>query len=479
MKRTGDVRDRAGGSDPRKSEEDEAVDRISGLPDFLLLHILSFLPFRCAVRASLMLRPFRGLWTSLSSLSFQEDDFHTCDRGRSGADGGSRLWNFVDHVLALHESPEIHRLRIVLFSYASISPNPEYDHQGVMSSRDRLDEWIFFALKKKVKVLDVNLLGYHTPLGALLFHCRVPSAVFTTSSLVELNLSLCHVEFGEQIQLKSLQKLWMCDVILSEEVMRKLVLGSPLLKKVSLRYCSGLRVLKLDRHPSLEELNVRQCRDLEKVDLASSGIKILAIFIAYPSSKIICPNVSTLELDGPEPDGVNLDCGSSLNDAALYFHGYGDFFLEDVEVETLLGKLRNIAYFSLANWIMLRISWDRACNFDGRSYWYSVEGTFHCLAHHLKKVMIYACVTEPYVIELIEFLLGNALVLETMVISAKRNFKEARNGFSCFSDIGLEEYFTSDMLLDFSKKAMQEALVKHKESYVADWIDSGNDTVNT
>lgn len=75
-------------------------------------------------------------------------------------------------------------------------------------------------------------------------------------------------------------------------------------------------------------------------------------------------------------------------------------------------------------------------NFDERRFWNSVEATFHWLKHHLKNVMLYACVTEPYVIELIEFLLGNVLILEKMVISTKKNTGVARNGESHYRPRG-------------------------------------------
>ncbi|KAI6673154.1 hypothetical protein NL676_001060 [Syzygium grande] len=206
---------------------------------------------------------------------------------------------------------------------------------------------------------------------------------------------------------------------------------------------------------------------------------------------------------------INLDCGSSLNDVALCGSGW-----RRGEVKTLLEKLRNVAYFTLGNRIIQGFStwklknelrpsfnwksvtmtlnlakrhlsgisylletcdfletltiyvypskpkdiqgnmWDRACNSDGSSYWHSVEGTFHCLAHHLKNVMIYACVTEPYVIELIEFLLGNALVLERMVISSRKISGETRKEIFYSKGIVLQKVPTSDMLLDFSKKVL-------------------------
>ncbi|KAK3405311.1 hypothetical protein EUGRSUZ_K01565 [Eucalyptus grandis] len=298
MERTDDCSERSGGSDPRRSE-DEAVDRISGLPDSLLLHILSFLPFRYAVRTSLILRPFSGLWRSLRSLSFEECDYHSCYRRRPepGCCGRQGFLNFVDNVLALHESCEIDRLRIELDFHASGSINPE--SEGYNSEvANRLDKCILFALMKKVKALDIHLAGCGFFLKASpASHHRMTGALLN-NRLVELCLRVCNVESLGQIQLKSLRELFFLDVNLSDEVMCNLVLGSPSLKKVSIENCHGLRVLKIESHPSLEELYVCTSRGLKEIDVARSGIKILAIVINDSLRKIACPNVVTLELDG-------------------------------------------------------------------------------------------------------------------------------------------------------------------------------------
>ncbi|KAF8007860.1 hypothetical protein BT93_K1755 [Corymbia citriodora subsp. variegata] len=452
MRRIDDCRERAGASDQQNSD-DEAVDRISGLPDSLLLHILSFLPIRYAVRTSLILRPFRGLWRSLGSLSFEECDFHSCYRCRPevGCHGRHGFSNFVDHVLALHESCQIDRFRIELDFHDSGSINSE--SEGYNSEvANRLDKWIFFALKKKVKVLDIALVGCGEALKASpASHYRMTGALFN-NRLVELCLDVCNLESLGQIQLESLRKLSLWDVNLSDEVMCNLILGSPSLKKVSLEDCHGLQVLKIDSHPSLEELNVCICHGLKEIELARSGIKILAIVINYSLMKIACLNVVTLELDG-STKGMNISCGSSVIDMALYIRsGFKGVFQEYPEVKTLLEKVQNATYFTLCNWSVLGKKWEKACKFDGRRYWNSIEGTFYCLKHHLKNVMIYACVTEPYVIELIEFLLGNALILEKMVISTKRNTGVTRNGESHYFDVALEEDFDSEMLVEFSKK---------------------------
>ncbi|KAK3438481.1 hypothetical protein EUGRSUZ_C03091 [Eucalyptus grandis] len=63
----------------------------------------------------------------------------------------------------------------------------------------------------------------------------------------------------------------------------------------------------------------------------------------------------------------------------------------------------------------------RAC--QSRVYWCSVDSTFPYLEDQLKHVKIYGYVLEPDVIELIEFLLKNAQILEKMEISTKKTLQ--------------------------------------------------------
>ncbi|KAK3438503.1 hypothetical protein EUGRSUZ_C03126 [Eucalyptus grandis] len=65
-----------------------------------------------------------------------------------------------------------------------------------------------------------------------------------------------------------------------------------------------------------------------------------------------------------------------------------------------------------------------AFEFNGFGYWSSVDSTFTCLEDQLKHVKIYGYVLEPDVIELIEFLLKNAQVLEKMEISTKKTLQQ-------------------------------------------------------
>lgn len=96
-----------------------------------------------------------------------------------------------------------------------------------------------------------------------------------------------------------------------------------------------------------------------------------------------------------------------------------------------------------------------AYDFDGKNFWKSQKGSFLCLKKYLKTVMIYGYVTEPYVFELIEFLLKNALVLEKMVISTKRTLQPIHQYEFFEHDVeNQQDHFTSKELLEFSQKLL-------------------------
>lgn len=95
-------------------------------------------------------------------------------------------------------------------------------------------------------------------------------------------------------------------------------------------------------------------------------------------------------------------------------------FLETLTIYVYPGRDDNKAKLAEAGW-------KHAFEFSGFGYWSSMDGTFPCLLkHQLKHVKIYGYVLEPEVIELIEFLLKNAQVLEKMEISTKKTLQQKK-----------------------------------------------------
>lgn len=175
---------------------DEDQDRISRLPDSVLVHILSLLPTSDAVKTVLVPR-FRHLWTSIDTLSFSECLYHDCS-DKNYDDGPvyeDRFLNFVHHVLILHESMTIYKFHLkIKFSLDNsvgeeTRDDPEFQDYVSRERRmaNEIDTWVRFAVRKKVKVLDLDFLGcgFSEPHASY----RLPNVVFTSENLTELKLA--------------------------------------------------------------------------------------------------------------------------------------------------------------------------------------------------------------------------------------------------------------------------------------------------
>ncbi|KAL3849291.1 hypothetical protein ACJIZ3_011173 [Penstemon smallii] len=91
-------------------------------------------------------------------------------------------------------------------------------------------------------------------------------------------------------------------------------------------------------------------------------------------------------------------------------------------------------------------NWFEDHDFDGENYWDSQEVTFP----HLKSIMIYGYINEPYVIQMVKFLLRSAMGLEKIVISTKESFKPTHQSYIFTGAIERQkDQFTSEQLLQF------------------------------
>ncbi|XP_048133352.1 F-box/FBD/LRR-repeat protein At5g56420-like isoform X2 [Rhodamnia argentea] len=441
----------------RKMDRDDRCDGISNLPDAVLLHILSFLPMRDAVR-TVMVPGFRYLWTSIRDLSFDHCAYHDCNEEDPAFKVDDRFVNFIDHVLTLHENPTIDWFRLSLNYAAEVcADDPQYQDGATKETRksNKIDTWINFAVRRKVKFLDLNFLACTRKLPNNLY--MLPSIVLSCSYLVELTLASCVVEPVGQVQLRSLRKLFMKQIDLTDKKLANILSGSPLLKELSLEDCDGLCEPKFCSGPSIEELNLEECGSLKKLDLTRSDIKHLTIDHSQ-HLELICPNVKILDIAGCLTY-VKVTNMPSLVDTSICFSHYVRYSHEEFsEFRLLLEKLNCSPYFMPCDLCMLvaEQGWKPAFEFNGFSYWSSVDGAFPCLEHQLKHVKIYGSVIEPDVIELIEFLLKNAQILEKMEISTKKTLQRTRSTYMFSSDVGppSKDYCTSDALLEFSQKLL-------------------------
>ncbi|CAI9091804.1 OLC1v1026919C1 [Oldenlandia corymbosa var. corymbosa] len=81
------------------------VDRISGFPDSVLLHILSFLPTQNVVRSMVLSKRWEPLWTSVPCLNFDQSSYQPPKRRHKVVN----FMTFVNRVMLEHDSGSVRK----------------------------------------------------------------------------------------------------------------------------------------------------------------------------------------------------------------------------------------------------------------------------------------------------------------------------------------------------------------------------------
>ncbi|XP_065859046.1 F-box/LRR-repeat protein 25-like isoform X2 [Euphorbia lathyris] len=231
-----------------KSHDEE--DRITALPDFLIHHILSFLPATDLVRTLVLSKSWKYQWTHVPVLKF------VLNAGMSP----DQFSNFIDKTLILHDCSNIEKFVIKWKS------SPAFDEFL------NLDLWIRYAVTKDVKELIVKM-------GVDKFLNLLPEFLFNNSSLVKLKISSCYFAPSEKVNWGSVKSLRLhrCEV------------------------ANGGIGNVLSSTPMLEYLELFACYLDEGVVIASKSVKTLildSVDCDFSNIEISCPNLERLRISG-------------------------------------------------------------------------------------------------------------------------------------------------------------------------------------
>ncbi|XP_057442936.1 probable FBD-associated F-box protein At1g32375 [Lotus japonicus] len=182
-------------------------DRLSDLPDEILLNILSFLPTEVAFTTTVLSKRWTPLFYSLTALDFD-------DEAEEDEENYIHFRRFVDNVLL---SPRVQHHPIETLSLAS------HFKLGNDRSWFKTDEWIEAAKRRHVKNLQLSTTYF-------LLHL-LPGSVFTSSkTLVVLKLrNIIMDHCVGSVDLPSLTTLHLIYVIFrgQREDLKKILNGSP------------------------------------------------------------------------------------------------------------------------------------------------------------------------------------------------------------------------------------------------------------
>ncbi|CAH8277843.1 unnamed protein product [Arabidopsis lyrata] len=202
----------------KKMGFDGSGDRISGLPDAMLCHILSFLPTKEAASTTVLAKRWKPLLRFVPSLDF--DRPRTVEEMRKGSES---FMLFVDGVLALQaeENAPLNRFHVKC---------QDVDQNWVL-------EWIPKVLKRGV--LDIDL---HMPYSPRHFRPNsvfypLPSEIFTSKKLVRLKIHFedaVKIDVEGDVSLPKLKTLHLDYVKLDTRMFHKLLSGCHALEELLL-----------------------------------------------------------------------------------------------------------------------------------------------------------------------------------------------------------------------------------------------------
>ncbi|PWA73683.1 F-box domain, Leucine-rich repeat domain, L domain-like protein [Artemisia annua] len=336
--------------------EEDTMDWISELPEFIVHHILSYLDSpKDLVRSSVLSKKWFALTASFPILDFNFRNFVKSSTSPSETDSDNdtrSFFKYVDYTISrcCEQNVGIHTFNLV---------TPLQDSTQL----DVIDRWLELILNKAVKVLKVDILDVpYVPQPLPMY--RMPNKLLFASSLTSLMLCNCELPSSimvDVVNFKSLKMLHLDSVRLNEDAIKRLIIGCPLLEELIVDFCYGFKRFCVYGLQHLLLVDMCFNGELERIDIDAPNIRylILADFEGRgaPSMNMaLCNKLTTLSYTGyPSPtlndvtdllsnfpylETLFLDLPDARNKLKLSSHSLRTFTLltacdlEDIDIST-------------------------------------------------------------------------------------------------------------------------------------------------
>lgn len=187
-----------------KLEDIVCEDRISSLPDDLLVTILLSVPIKDAVSTMILSKRWRFMWTMLPILYYKE----------SHDESKNSVWDFLD------KSLELHKAHVLGMLYMQLGPQCPLDAD--------VGKWVAKALDRGLEILNFELRWSADP-------TILPMNLYSCKSLKILSLShKVLMDVPSSICLPSLERLELnCVVYKNEDSLNRFLSSCPVLESMS------------------------------------------------------------------------------------------------------------------------------------------------------------------------------------------------------------------------------------------------------
>ncbi|CAI0440278.1 unnamed protein product [Linum tenue] len=234
-------------------------DRISVLPDEVILLILSFLTIHESAVTSFLSTRWRYLWASVPRLDFNALFFPVRLRNHLPVRLTYKYVRRVSKVVRLYKGNSLEEFRLQL---------------GLTKKHKRFVDWcVKFALSKQVKKLELNFNGPHEVCNSNAYHKQL-----YTFGVRALNQSTPHgsstpVYRWSLRQFKSLTSLCLRSVSMCGDVLDGILVNCPVLEILTLQHVDDLEYVRVVG-PSLrlKHLEIEHCEELTKIELYDASI---------------------------------------------------------------------------------------------------------------------------------------------------------------------------------------------------------------
>ncbi|PHT27241.1 hypothetical protein CQW23_33154 [Capsicum baccatum] len=299
----------------KRRKMDNKPDRLSALPDHLLLHILSSFEMKDVIRTGVLSKRWRLLWTSAHNLSFT----HSPESNRDVTE----FIKSIDDTLILSKPSKLNKFSVEFFYI---------DDQFV----DHVNRWMTFVTIKSVEVLDLNLMGGFDEGYSL------PQLMYSNVCLRKLKLSNCNLVPKEGINWPALRVLSMWYAKLSLEVVDAICSGCTGLKSLKFHMCFGVPGFHINSK-SVKKLVIGGYWHQEDEDSDDDDDE-------YKELTIWARNVTSLEINGCFHKKILvLQNVQALADVKLY---YLEFRTNQKMLSDLLASLGHVEKLSIGQWCL-------------------------------------------------------------------------------------------------------------------------------